>query len=323
LIALSASAHHSPAAYDQRSEITIDGTVLRYEWANPHVYVHLRDANDANRVWVVEASAPTSLRRSGWSPSTLAVDERVSIVANPPVNRARAAAFGRSLRKADGVVLSMTGGSREQLAASALSARASGLAGLWEAQPTPAGAPSFGARVNLPLTEKGAAASSRFSEASYAVVDCMPPTSPALMQTPFDLKRILVTATEVRIASDYWWGTERIVHLDRATRDGAEPTLQGHSIGRFEGEVLVVETALFAEYSMGNARTVPSSAQKHLVERFAPNAERTGLVYSFVLVDPEYLSAPVSGEQQWAHGAGVTFEPVACNLESARRFRAE
>ena len=41
----------------------------------------------------------------GWSPTTLSVGEHVSILANPPANPRRSVAFGRSLRKADGVVL--------------------------------------------------------------------------------------------------------------------------------------------------------------------------------------------------------------------------
>jgi hypothetical protein len=317
-----ALAHHSPAAYDQRAEITIEGTVVRYEWANPHVYVHLRDTTDAARVWVVESNTPTSLRRAGWSATTIVVGERVTIVARPPANRQRFVAFGRSLRKADGAMLMMN--SREGAPPAAAAAVANGLAGIWETQPPSADFPRFaGAGFNLPLTEKGSAAYSSFSEAAYAVADCMPPTAPALMQTPLDLKRIDVSPTQIRIASDYWWGTQRTVHLERAAHDGAAPSLQGDSIGRWEDGVLVIDTALFAEYAMGIGRAVPSGARKHLVERLAPAPDGKSLTYSFVLEDPEYLAVPVSGEQQWAYRSDAELEPVPCDLESARRFRQE
>ena len=36
-------AHHSPAAYDlsPAAVVTLEGTVTRVQWANPHVYVYL------------------------------------------------------------------------------------------------------------------------------------------------------------------------------------------------------------------------------------------------------------------------------------------
>jgi len=323
LAAPRALAHHSPAAYDQETEITIEGTVVRYEWANPHVYLHLRDATDDARVWVIESNTPTSLRRSGWSATSLVVGERVSIVANPPANRQRAVAFGRSVRKEDGAVLLMN--ARDGSVAATAAVVSNGLSGVWETQPPAADSPRFARNgFDLPLTEKGRAAASSFSEAAaYAVADCMPPTAPALMQTPLDLKRIEISGTEVRIVSDYWWGTQRTVHLDRATHDGASPSLHGDSIGRWEAGVLVIDTALFAEYSMGVGRAVPSGARKHVVERLAPAADGKSLTYSFVLEDPEYLSAPVSGDQQWVYRADAELEPVPCDLESARRFRQE
>ena len=52
-------------------------------------------------------------------------------------------------------------------------------------------------------------------------------------------------------------GIERIVHMGAESHDGAAISLQGHSIGRWEGDTLVVDTTHFAEHRVGNAMGVP------------------------------------------------------------------
>jgi hypothetical protein len=44
IIAETASAHHSPAAFSRDSQITIQGTISRLDWTNPHVYIFVNAA---------------------------------------------------------------------------------------------------------------------------------------------------------------------------------------------------------------------------------------------------------------------------------------
>ena len=108
--------------------------------------------------------------------------------------------------------------------------------------------------------------------------------------------------------------------LEIDLNDGAAVTHQGHSIGWWESDVLVVDTTHFTDHRSGNARGVRSGSQKHLVERFELNPDRTNLTYRFELDDPEYLAAPVTGELQAAYRPDLDFVPVTCNPEAARRF---
>src|SRR5262245_21183534 len=39
LSSAAALAHHSPAAFDTRTEITVEGTLTKVDWANPHIYL--------------------------------------------------------------------------------------------------------------------------------------------------------------------------------------------------------------------------------------------------------------------------------------------
>ena len=74
-------AHHSFAAqYDRDKTITLNGTVTRVEWMNPHVYFYL-DVKDAAGVvhWAIEGGAPTSLYRAGWRKDSLKAGDVVTV----------------------------------------------------------------------------------------------------------------------------------------------------------------------------------------------------------------------------------------------------
>jgi hypothetical protein len=98
--------------------------------------------------------------------------------------------------------------------------------------------------------------------------------------------------------------------------------VQGHSIGRWDNGVLVVDTASFTPHRLGNGAGLPSGARKHLVERFALSAQG-GVTYSFELADPEFLKEPVTGTAEWLHRPDVDFTATPCSTDNARRFLAE
>ena len=98
------------------------------------------------------------------------------------------------------------------------------------------------------------------------------------------------------------------------------PSVQGHSVGRWDGATLVVETTDFAPHAAGLGFTLPSSPNKRLIERLTLDADGKGLAYAFELADPEMLTAPITGGGRWIYRPDVEFAPLACNLQNARRF---
>jgi len=115
-------------------------------------------------------------------------------------------------------------------------------------------------------------------------------------------------------------GAERTVHLDVASHDGAEPSLQGHSIGHWDGRALVVDTARFIEHRNGTAWSLPSSSRKHLTERFELATDGESLTYSFVLEDPEYLTRPLAADAKWVYRPDLAYHAEPCDPANARRF---
>jgi hypothetical protein len=101
------AAHHSPAVFDLRTEVTLTGVVTAYQWRNPHLFVHVEVA-DGSRLegeWEVEAQSPRIMTLYGWSPKSLRPGDRVAVVANPPQQRGKRLALGRSISKSDGTTL--------------------------------------------------------------------------------------------------------------------------------------------------------------------------------------------------------------------------
>lgn len=321
-VMLPAAAHHSRAIFDQDRVITIEGVVTKYEWANPHVYLYIDAQTDGGDpvAWELEAGVTTLMRRQGWSSDTFVSGDRVIVQANPARDTSRHTALVTSVEKA-GAALSVR--SARLAAATAAEdvapARADGLSGIWA---VPSGTPyvrQFSEPFSWDLTPKGAAAREAYVDRSMnPQIQCIPRTAPWLMIFT-GVHEITVGDDAVTIRTEYDT-VERIVHMDAASHAGAEVTHQGHSIGRWDGDVLVVDTANFADHRSGNARGVPSGPQKHLVERFELSPDRTSLIYRFELEDPEYLATPVTGELQSPYRPDLTFVPVACDLENARRF---
>jgi hypothetical protein len=81
--ATSVSAHHSFAAtYDATKMVTLNGTVTKVEFRNPHIWVFLDVAGDNGggaTNWGCEGGAPNQLFRQGWRPDTLKTGDKVTI----------------------------------------------------------------------------------------------------------------------------------------------------------------------------------------------------------------------------------------------------
>ena len=328
-----ALAHHSPAAYDPAAQVAIVGAVTDFEWANPHAYLSVKEAAEAGaeRVWLVELVSPSVLKQYGWSPTTLAVGDEVSVTALPGRNRARNIGFLLLLEKSDKVLLDMRSmvtrirppadGPRPSpppAPPGTPSFSATSLSGTWATQPGPALGQLLEGAAALPATPKGAAAIRDFTDTVNPGRDCVQFPAPLYMILP--VIRSIEVGDEAVVIKSEEGNVERIVHMNRTTHDGAVASLQGDSIGRWDGGALVVDTTHFTEHRLGNAAGLPSGSMKHVVERFELMPGGSTLTYSFTLDDREYLTTAVQSMSSWAYRPDIAFAPMECNLDNARRF---
>jgi hypothetical protein len=307
----SVSAHHSNVIFDLDSVVTVRGTVSRYDWRNPHVYIYVesRDAVGAMVEWKLEADPTPIMARSGWARDTLAAGDVVTARAHPDAIQPNEHALLISLAKADGILLTMRSGGR------ASAQPATSLAGVWDGL---RGAKSRTFNYGE-LTEKGKAAQAAYDESMNPVIDCIPFPSPSIVTAPY-LQEIEVLGDRILIRTELFH-VERTIYMDgRGHPENGKRTNQGHSIGRWDGDVLVVDTTLFADYRAGNRSGIPSGARKHVVERFRLSDDRTRLLVGYVVEDPEYMAEPMTGETFWDYAPDRRIEPFDCDAENARQY---
>lgn len=80
-----ALAHHSFAMFDNEHQTKIEGTVTKFEWTNPHVYIQLAipDASGKVRTYTVECANPGILNRVGWKFNVVKPGDKLKVVVAP------------------------------------------------------------------------------------------------------------------------------------------------------------------------------------------------------------------------------------------------
>lgn len=80
-----AFAHHSFAIFDQTQVLTRTGTVVEFEWINPHAWLHLRivDDNGNAATWSFEGGSTNQLANLGWASDSFRPGEQVEIGYRP------------------------------------------------------------------------------------------------------------------------------------------------------------------------------------------------------------------------------------------------
>jgi len=88
-------------------------------------------------------------------------------------------------------------------------------------------------------------------------------------------------------------GAHRVVYMDgRKHPDDLIPSWWGHSIGRWEGDTLVIDTIGYNDKFWLDARGTPHTEKLHTIERWTRTNYGT-LVNEFTFDDPGTLSKPV------------------------------
>ena len=80
-----ASAHHSFALFDTTKSVTLEGTVKRFDWTNPHSWIFLEVVGPQNvtEEWTIELPSAGALAREGWNRNFLTAGEKIIIRINP------------------------------------------------------------------------------------------------------------------------------------------------------------------------------------------------------------------------------------------------
>jgi hypothetical protein len=165
--------------------------------------------------------------------------------------------------------------------------------GYWEVRP---GLGGFPRAADVPLQPWARALYQyRTSRADLfpPLVRCKPAGGPSFFNAPGfeivdvpEMKSIFI----LNIAGAHTW---RVVHMDgrqHPAGDALRPTYLGHSIGRWDGDTLVIDSVGFNE-KQWLAGSYPTTGQLHLVERISRPSLKS-LVYEATIDDPGAYTKP-------------------------------
>ena len=83
---LSADAHHASGPfYDDSKSVELVGTVLRFNFRNPHSFLFIQAENEDGEMveWEIEMGAAVSMSRRGWNPETIKAGDPIRAVGQP------------------------------------------------------------------------------------------------------------------------------------------------------------------------------------------------------------------------------------------------
>jgi hypothetical protein len=183
--------------------------------------------------------------------------------------------------------------------------------GVWELSfgtPPPRG----GAPAAPALTPEYAAKKRAFDanppEDSEAA-NCLPPGMPGIMGQPYPME-FLLTPGQVTIVIEAYTQVRHIYTDGRALPQDPDLTFHGTSVGRWEGDTLVVETVGFSPLTQLD-RGVPHGDKMRIRERFRLTDPDTMSIETTV-VDPDVLAAPFTSTRTLKRHRNWTIAEYVC-----------
>ena len=335
--AASTTAHHGiTAQFDTSTTFEIAGVVTDLEFVNPHAYVYLDVTEDSGEVvpWRCELRAATVLRRSGWSEEMFIPGTEIAVVGSPD-RRDPQTCYLVTVTFANGVTVERYGQlTPEDLVDDGPSDRPARRAGghaniggdwarpqrlLGGANVLGAGrgqqapnAMGMGMGATIQRTDLGAAAVADYQWEDNPRFDCMAVN--IFDDWTFDQHVNRIVQEDDRITLMYgFMDIVRVIRLDMDEHPAdIEPSRAGNSIGRWEGDELVVETTGFAPGYLETRDAVMHGSGMYVVERFSYDHEAGTLTRSWTAEDPEYFTGSHTGEDT-VEIADIPFEPYNCS----------
>lgn len=334
LAPLVASAHHSIfGRFDGAGSAEIEGELVSVSWSNPHVTFTVAVTSSAGRereLWEVETTSLSNLRKFDIEPDFMQVGDRIR-VGGLPSARGRNEIFANNVLVPSGEEVLLGAGVAprwsERTVTAAARARATtgdgsrpdlGIFRVWSTAGGPMLLPeTVNPRFDLmsyPLTERARAALASFDRlADSPIANCAPKGMPAIMEQPYPME-FVDRGDEILLRLEEY-DTERIIRLAGEDEAVALPSSRlGNSVGRWEGQTLVVTTR-GANWGHFNTVGIPLTQAAEFVERFTLAEDGSRLDYRMTVTDPNTFTASVDLEKYWLWIPGITVEPYECRLQ--------
>jgi len=343
LTTASLTAHHEILAkFDDKKPVTLSGTVTLVDWRNPHVHLFMNvRTGDKSTNWAIETESPIDLQQNGWTRDTLRPGDEITVQGLAARDGSHQAwsksvaltATGREVlsvsRAAPPPLLQTRPAPHWPDGQPRLGGASNGSQGYW-AYPSTSTLVENGA--SIPMDEWGllrnvadapkVAPFQPWAQALYVerqrrflkddpmYLNCKPPGGPRQFQLAYGIQfiedrqrqRIFVLIgsgnNNYRIIN-----TDGRKHTGQVGGDDDNPLYYGRSVGKWEGETLVVDTRGFNEDFWFTNGGLPHTDQLRLIERFS-RPDFDTLKYDLTVEDPGAYTRPWSSSStlRWVAG---------------------
>jgi len=332
LVPVAVSGHHSfSSTFDVDVIAELEGEITEVRWRNPHVGFTLKTVDDsgAEQLWTIESHSLSIMRRMDLPAAFIHAGDRVRVAGNPARRSDSNLMFAQNILLPSGEEwVFHIGAQRADLR---WSDRPMGTMDKWFASEAEISEtdqsifrvwstsfPLRGRGLSLPsypLTDSAQAAVARFDSIAVDMLgNCAPKGMPYIMTQPYPMEFVDQGDTILLRLEEY--DTVRTIHMgDAAPAQEQSLSLNGYSVGHWEGDTLVVRTTR-ANYPYLNGTGIPLSEEVEFVERVTVGEGGNRLDYTNSVTDPSTFTEPVVLESYWVWLSGVTVEPYNCTVDN-------
>ena len=321
LVSAPAIAHHSVAAnYVPSRTVQLEGEITAVAWRNPHITFTVTVTDGAE--WELATHSLSIMRRLDAVEPFVEIGDQVK-VAGWPSRRGQGMFVNNMLlpsgeefvfkfeaEPADLIWSDRMWGTTERWFAESgdSSAEGRGIFRVWSS--TLAGGAFFIWRDEYPLTEGAEARRAAFNPGTDdPLLNCGLKGMPGIMSNPYPIEfHDRGEIIELRLEE---YDTVRTIYLSPDSAPQPTPSILGHSMGRWDGDALVIETT-HINWGHMQGRGILLSDDLHLLERFMPVEAGGRLEYEITMTDPFAFTEPVTLTKSWVYLPDVRVEPYEC-----------
>jgi hypothetical protein len=331
-VSTTASAHHSFAAsFEVNQTLELEGEVVGIRWRNPHVEFDVRAIGDNGEeiVRTIESMAISGLRRRDLTEPFVAIGDQVRVAGNPPrrdtgnvylsnillangeelVLRGDGPRFTDSVAESTGATFATEGDSSEP---------ERGIFRVWStpsasAFPFPEDQNPDRAHTDFPLTAAARATLEAFDPIDdNPINDCALKGMPTIMEQPYPMQFFEENGNIVMHMEEY--DTMRTFYMGAgATAMTPVPGILGHSVARWVGQTLIVETS-DVNWGWYDTVGIPMSDDARIVELFTLSLDGSRLDWRMRVTDSSTFTESVEVEKYFLNVPGVEVHPYECTV---------
>ena len=152
------------------------------------------------------------------------------------------------------------------------------------------------------------------------IANCIPPGMPGIMRMPYPIEFVF-TPNAVYVITETFSQVRRIYTDGRSLPEDPDPFFNGHSIGRWEGDTLVVET-IGLNPKMELQGGINPTEKTRIVERFRL-ADPGRMMVDMTITDPDVFAKPFTSQMAYVLKPDWEMREYVCqenNRDAADEF---